>query len=180
MNFLLWIVAWKIKRNPLRGKNRRKTSGSSRDTARKGEDHDVSVLQGIKIQPKRRDLSIRRKSGRNRDHRSQRREDPRGGVQRWQEMATGSLKSLTEVIDMEWWGQSLRGDGWREPRKWRIEFSNWRNTFEKFCHTKEHNKWSNKWKGRGTTWEAVINPTLGLVLLRSCGSCSFSVWRPTS
>ena len=71
------------------------------------------LLQEIKIQPKRRDLSIRRKSRINRDHRNQRREDPRGGPQWWQEMAMGSLKSLTEAIDMEWWDQSLRRDGWR-------------------------------------------------------------------
>ena len=75
----MWLE--KIKRNPLRGKNRRKTSGSGRDTARQGEDRDMRALQEIKTQPKRRDLSIRRKSGRNRDHGSQRREDPRGGVQ---------------------------------------------------------------------------------------------------
>ena len=81
----------------------------------------------------------------------------------------GSFKSLTQEIDTEWWGQSLRGDGWRVPGKWRIEISNWRNTLEKFCRTKEHNKWSNKWKGRGTISVAVINPTLGLVLLRSWG-----------
>ena len=50
------------------------------------------LLQEIKTQPKRRGLSIRRKSRIDRDHRNQRREDPRG-EQWWQEVVTGHQRA---------------------------------------------------------------------------------------